>query len=185
MVRQKIWSGDDGLTDYLGKGRLEKSSLRVDCIGSLDESSAALGLAKSFCNDSAAISLIEKCQYALYRLMTEAASSLESRDKFPGVSMDQVAWIEAEVHRLEQEVEIPKDFILPGATQCSAALDVARTVIRRAERRLVELAASGAFQNPEGMKFINRLSTLIFYLEIRDIRSSSSHPRPVLVKDKE
>lgn len=182
MPKQKTWSGDDGQTDYLGKGRVEKSSQRMDTLGSLDEASAALGIAKSVCREPSIVIIIEKVQRTLYRLMTEAASSTENAGKFPGVTGEDVSWLENEIHGLELIVPIPQDFILPGATKFSAILDLARTIVRRAERRLVESSRIGEYQNSEGMKYLNRLSTLIFYLEIKEILSSPKH-RPFLAKE--
>jgi cob(I)alamin adenosyltransferase len=182
MTKPKTWSGDDGFTDILGKGRVEKSSLRVECLGALDESSAALGLAKSFCADFDIQQKISRLQKTLYCLMSEAAATKESIDNFPGVSASDVKWLEEEVRSIENSVKIPDEFILPGSTRFSAALDVARTTIRRAERRLVDLNLHGEYENTEGLKFINRLSTLIFYLEIREI---ISQPNPGNFKAKQ
>jgi cob(I)alamin adenosyltransferase len=182
MPKQKIWSGDDGQTDYLGKGRVEKSSQRMEVLGSLDEASAALGLAKSACREPSIVVIIENVQRTLYRLMTKAASSMENIGKFPGVTGEDVSWLENEIHDLESNVTIPQDFILPGATKFSAALDLARTIVRRAERRLVESSRIGEYQNPEGLKYLNRLSTLIFYLEIKEMHNLPKQ-RPFLAKE--
>jgi len=182
MTKKKTWSGDDGHTDYLGKGRVEKSSPRIETLGSLDESSAALGMARALCRDTSTVHLIENIQRKLYRLMSEAAAGLENSLQFPGITNEDVAWLEKEIHGLEKILNIPQDFILPGATTYSAALDLARTVVRRAERRLVESSKIGEYQNPEGLKFLNRLSTLIFYLEIKDI-NSFPHLHPLLAKE--
>ena len=182
MVKPKTWSGDDGFTDILGKGRVEKSSLRIECLGALDESSAALGLAKSFCTDNGIQQNISHLQKVLYRLMTEAAATKEAIDNFPGVSAEVVIWLEEEVRTIESTVKIPNEFILPGSTRFSAALDLARTTIRKAERRLVDLSHQGEYQNIAGLKFINRLSTLIFYMEIREI---ISQPNPGSFKAKQ
>ncbi len=160
----------------LGKGRVEKSSLRVECLGALDESSAALGLAKSFCADFDIQQKISRLQKTLYCLMSEAAATKEAIDA------SDVKWLEEEVRSIENSVKIPDEFILPGSTRFSAALDVARTTIRRAERRLVDLNLHGEYENTEGLKFINRLSTLIFYLEIREI---ISQPNPGNFKAKQ
>jgi cob(I)alamin adenosyltransferase len=182
MPKPKTWSGDDGSTDILGKGRVDKSSLRIECLGALDESSAALGLAKSFCADPQIQKMISLLQKALYRLMTEAAATHEAAVKFPGITSSEVEWLEDEVRRIEKAIMIPNEFILPGSTRFSAALDLARTTIRRAERRLVDLKLQGDYKNLEGLKFINRLSTLIFYMEIREI---VSQPNPDNFKAKE
>jgi len=172
MTKKKTWSGDDGFTDTLGQGRVEKSSARMETLGTLDESSAALGLARVICHDSQTAVILENLQKILYRLMSEVAAASQNRDKFPGITPQDVAWIEAEVARLESITQIPKDFILPGATSFSAAMDLARTIIRRAERRLVESSINGDYINVEGLRFLNRLSTLAFYLEIQEINSS-------------
>jgi cob(I)alamin adenosyltransferase len=182
MVKPKTWSGDDGFTDILGKGRVEKSSLRIECLGALDESLAALGLAKSFCAENGIQQKISRLQKVLYRLMTEAAATKEAIDNFPGISAEDVKWLEEEVRSIEKSVMIPDEFILPGSTRFSAALDVARTTIRRAERRLVDLSHHGEYENIEGLKFINRLSTLIFYMEIQEI---ISQPNPGSFKAKQ
>ncbi len=182
-MKPKTWSGDDGLTDTLGMGRVEKSSLRIECLGTLDETSAALGLAKSFSSDEEIQNQISYIQKALYRLMTEAAATPGTMKKLSGITAADVKWVEDAVQTIEKFVKIPGEFILPGSTRFSAAMDLARTIIRRSERRLVDLARHGEFQNPEGLKFLNRLSTLIFYLEIQEI-NSQENPGKFFAKDK-
>ena len=173
MPSQKTWSGDDGSTEYLGKGRVAKSSLRIQCLGNLDETSATIGLVKSFCEEALTRQKLETVQRALYRLMAAAAASPENTAKFPGILEEDILWLEAEVHTLETSIHTPQDFILPGGTRFSAALDLARTVTRRAERSLVELFQSGEYKQHNGLKYLNRLSTWIYYLEIAELSANS------------
>jgi cob(I)alamin adenosyltransferase len=103
-----------------------------------------------------------EAQRDLYKIMAELAFTDELRPDAFRFPRDRVEWLSAETDRLSDEVPLPPAFIVPGETVPSAALDVARTVARRAERQAVALARTGHLQNPEIVRYLNRLSSLLF-----------------------
>ncbi len=169
--------GDGGKTGFLGEGRLSKASPRIEAVGSVDEATAFLGLARSVAESQQTKSMLLSIQKTLYHLMVELASDPDVSDRFQSMTEEDVNCLESQVLRLEKTVDLPRAFIIPGETQASGALSVARTVIRRAERRCVALFESGGINNPHLIAYLNRLSSLIFLLEVyeaaltgRDIR---------------
>ncbi len=159
-------TGDSGDTGYLGPGRISKASLRIEAIGSLDEASAALGLARAFSENESTKAILLQVQKHLYELMAEVASSPETAHNFDKINEDTVAWLEAQIEILEQTTSLPRQFIIPGSSPASGALALARTIVRRAERRLVELLNEKQIEKEILVAFINRLSSLIFVLEV-------------------
>jgi cob(I)alamin adenosyltransferase len=157
-------SGDDGTTGLLGGGRAAKNDLRLEAYGTVDEASSALGLARALSADERVREVIEALQRGLYRLGAELATNPTSRGRFAETTAQDVAGLESTMAELEAEVKMPDGFILPGTTPASAALDLARTVIRRAERLCVSLAATGGLENAEARRYLNRMSLLVFVL---------------------
>jgi cob(I)alamin adenosyltransferase len=157
-------SGDDGTTGLLGGGRAAKDDIRLEAYGTVDEASSALGLAKALSADARVREITEEMQRGLYRLGAELATNPGSTRRFAEMTADDVAGLERQMADLEAETAMPEGFVLPGTTPASAAFDVARTVIRRAERRCVSLAAAGGLPNPEARRYLNRLSLLVFVL---------------------
>ncbi len=104
--------------------------------------------------------------------MAEAAATPENTARFHTVDESYVKWLEEQIASLEKSVDIPKEFILPGDSQAGAALDLARTVVRRAERRVAELLHRGDISNKELLRYLNRLSSLLFVLELRENQAS-------------
>ena len=98
--------------------------------------------------------------------MGEIASTADNSQRFKFISADHVLWVEESIEIFAQLVTIPREFIIPGDTQVGAMLDVARTVVRRAERRVAELSSRGDIQNPDLLSFMNRLSSLLFLIEL-------------------
>jgi cob(I)alamin adenosyltransferase len=158
--------GDSGDTGFLGEGRISKASLRIEAIGSVDEATAALGLARSLSESEKIRSLVLYIQKQLYLLMSELSASPEVADKFDKLNEDDVEWLEEQIDSLEKSVVLPREFILPGESPASGALSLARTIIRRAERRAVALQEAGEVQKPILIVYLNRLSTLLFILEV-------------------
>jgi len=156
--------GDDGTTGLLGGGRLAKDDARIEAYGTVDEASSALGLAKALTGDTRVREVCEELQRGLYTLGAELSTNPEQSKTFAAVSAQDVARLEALVGELEAEVPMPDGFVLPGSTPASGALDVARTVTRRAERRCVTLERVGGIRNPEVRRWLNRLSLLLFVL---------------------
>jgi len=158
--------GDDGTTNLLGEGRVAKYHARIEAIGTLDESTAALGLARAQCRDPRSGGVLLEAQRDLYRLMAEVAATPENAEKFHSIDARRVTWVEERTDELSKLVEMPKEFILPGDSVAGAALSLARAIVRRAERRVVELFDAEELKNPELQRYLNRLSSLCFVLEL-------------------
>ncbi|HKA09959.1 MAG TPA: cob(I)yrinic acid a,c-diamide adenosyltransferase [Candidatus Dormibacteraeota bacterium] len=156
--------GDDGSTGLLGGGRVAKDDLRIEVYGTVDEASSAIGLAKALTSDERVREIAEQLQRGLYRLGAELATNPADTGKFGATSETDVAGLDDLLATLEAEVEIPRGFILPGSTPASGALDLARTVVRRAERRCVTLMQSGGLANSQARRYLNRLSLVLFVL---------------------
>ncbi len=157
--------GDDGTTGLLGEGRVAKYHARIEALGTLDESSAALGAARASTRDPRCGPLLLEAQRDLYRLMAEVGALPDNANQFH-FDAKRIEWLEKETDALSKTVEMPKEFILPGDTASGAALSLARAVVRRAERRVVELFDAKEITNPALQQYLNRLSSLLFVLEL-------------------
>jgi cob(I)alamin adenosyltransferase len=164
--------GDEGYTGLLGKGRFSKNELRFECLGDIDEANSAFALARSMTSSDDISSIILKIQRDLYSIMSELATEPDTAQKFPQITNEQVIWIETQIKMLEGIVQIPDEFILPGDSASGAAFDLARTVVRRAERHIIGLFQKGDIKNIEILHYLNRLSSLCFVLELFENRSS-------------
>ena len=176
-------TGDDGYTGRLGKGRYPKHHILIETVGSIDEASAALGFARSQVHTQKVGQLILMTQKDLYHIMAELSATPENAEKFRVVDADRLAWLEKEVEIYENEVDIPAEFIVPGDSQSGAALAVARTIIRRCERRVSQLHEVEPVENPIIIPYLNRLSSLCFVLELIENQSAGS-TRTSLAKDR-
>lgn len=157
-------SGDDGSTGLLGGGRARKDDPRIEAYGTIDEASSAVGLAKSLSPHPRVRTICEELQRGLYTLGAELATNPASATSFARVGEPDVKRLDALIGELEQSVTMPEGFILPGATPASGALDLARAVTRRAERRCVALERANGLKNHEVGRWLNRLSLLLFVL---------------------
>jgi len=172
MAKVTTGTGDTGYTGLLGAERVPKYDPRPDTFGTVDEATSALGLARAMTKDPKVKEIIYRIQNELYLLMAELATLPEHYEKM-GFRMthEHVQWLEQVEESLKQEVEIPNKFIIPGDTPDGAALDLARTIIRRAERMTVKLLHDGVIQNGEVVRYLNRLSDLVFilarYIEVK------------------
>jgi cob(I)alamin adenosyltransferase len=155
--------GDEGYTDLLG-GRAAKYAPRPEAIGTLDEASSQLGYARAVATTGRTRSILIEAQRDLYLLMAELAFTPELTQERYHIRQDQLDRIERETDTLTDETPLPPHFILPGDTLSGAALDVARTVVRRAERQLAKLLHDGELDNPLALAYLNRLSSLLFIL---------------------
>jgi cob(I)alamin adenosyltransferase len=156
--------GDDGTTGLLGKGRIPKHHPRAEAIGALDEAVAALGLARSLNSDAGTRAVLEAVQRHLYQVMAEVAAPGENAVRFRTIGPPQVSWIEEEIERRAETVPSPGEFLLGGDTPAGGSLDLARTVVRRAERRLSLLVDQGEVENRSLLAYLNRASSLCFVL---------------------
>jgi len=154
--------GDKGETSLLSGERVPKSHPRPEVYGTLDEASAVLGLAKATTSIPAVKEMIQKVQEDLVVLGAELADRRENpKYSVTGAHIENLEkWIE----QLQLEVPLPREFIFAGGSQTGAMVDLARTIIRRAERRVVRLRDSGERVRPEVFSYINRLADFLFTL---------------------
>ena len=148
----------------LGGGRVAKDDPRVEAYGTVDEASSALGLARSLTANPRVREIVEELQRALYAVGAELGTNPEAQKSFVTTGEGELARLEVLMRELEEAAPMPNAFILPGATPASAALDLARAITRRAERRCVALQRSRALDNPWIARWLNRLSLLLFVL---------------------
>ncbi|MFL6205006.1 MAG: cob(I)yrinic acid a,c-diamide adenosyltransferase [Acidimicrobiales bacterium] len=164
MTRLWTGKGDDGTTGLLYGGRVPKSSDRVEAVGALDEAQAAIGVARSEVPRGELDELLVTVERDLWVLMAEAATEDANRGKLAAgtslVTEAMVTTVEAAITDLAARTELPTEFVVPGQDRASALLDLARTVVRRAERAMVPVAADGSLVLP----YLNRLSTLLWTL---------------------
>jgi cob(I)alamin adenosyltransferase len=156
--------GDDGFTDLLGSERVAKYDLRPSCFGTVDEASAALGVAYSFARADETKTLIRTIQKDLYHMMAEIAATKEAASRFREIDADRVDWLAKEVERFEQRVDVQNDFVLAGDSPAAATLDLARAIVRRAERSAAQLYHKDEIENAHILAYLNRLSSLCFVL---------------------
>jgi cob(I)alamin adenosyltransferase len=153
-------TGDDGTTGLWGGVRAPKDALRIQAYGTVDECNAALGMARAVGVGSELDQLLERIQNQLFVLGADLATPGESTS-IERVSTDDVAELEASIDELEGQLEVLRQFILPGGTPAAAHLHLARTICRRAERWAVGLAREEAV-NGAALIYLNRLSDLLF-----------------------
>jgi cob(I)alamin adenosyltransferase len=163
MARIYTKKGDDGTTSLWYGGRVAKSDARTEAYGALDEAASALGVARSLCDDGDALAAdILRLQDDLFIAGAELATAPEAAERLvDGVSRvtpEMAAELEELIDRYMERVELPPKFVIPGGTTLSAQLDVARAVIRRAERRAVALGRDEELASDELLRFLNRAS---------------------------
>ena len=160
--------GDDGTTGLLYGGRVAKDDPRTAVYGTLDEVVSALGLARAAGLVPRVEEIVVRIQREMFIVGAQLATSIDNQQKLkPGVSKigpEMTERAEAEIDALLEEHPLPQEFILPGALMSSAGLDVARSTIRRAEREAVTLDKAGAVPDPEVLRYLNRVSDLLFAL---------------------
>jgi cob(I)alamin adenosyltransferase len=181
MTKFYTRTGDDGTTGLLGEGRARKDAPRLEAVGAIDEANAALGLARAACQMPLSLEIILTAQRDLYGLMAEVAATLENAAKFRSIEADRVTWLEEQIAMIESQVEPTREFIVPGDTPAGAALDLARAIVRRAERRVTGLYLDGELANPELQRYLNRLSSLCFVLELFENQNAGA-AKPTLAK---
>lgn len=164
-------TGDDGTTGLLFGGRTSKADPLIEVCGTIDEAVAALGLARAAGADPELHAAILKCQRGLFVAAADIAANPRARDRLtPGVSAvtaPMTAELERSIDQLLAGHPLAPVFVVPGATLTSAALDLARTVLRRAERRLVAAGEAGAPVPAAVLAYLNRASDLLYVLARR------------------
>jgi cob(I)alamin adenosyltransferase len=169
MVKIYTKKGDDGTTSLWYGGRVPKDSTRTEAYGSLDEACSELGVARALCAADGQAELaadILRLQDDLFVAGAELATAPEAagrlEDGISRVTDEMVAEAERLIDRYMAEVDLPPKFVIPGGNLLSAHLDVARTAIRRAERRISTLAEAGELASPTVIHFVNRASDLAY-----------------------
>jgi cob(I)alamin adenosyltransferase len=154
--------GDDGSTHIFRSGKISKSDLIIEAVGTLDEASAFCSLAEVHLHEKGLKDLLVQIQHDLYLVMAEIAG-----DEKIKISMARTHWLEEEIILWGKEVELPGEFIHTWRDPASALLNVTRTVVRRAERKIVDLFEKNQINNPEILRYLNRLSSLIYVLQLK------------------
>ena len=167
MTRIYTRKGDDGTTSLWYGGRVAKDDGRTDAYGTLDEANAALGVARSLTGDDAELATdILRIQDELFVAGAELATAPEAagrlEDGVSRITPEMAAELEPLIDKYMDRVDLPPKFVLPGGTTLSANIDLARTIVRRAERRVVTLDQAGELASEDLLRFLNRASDLLF-----------------------
>jgi len=172
--------GDRGQTALLDGTRVGKDSLRPAVYGTLDEANAFVGLARAQAEDAQIKDMLLQLQNLIYKVNAQLACPPESTHLLKkNFTAQDLEWVNRASAGLEGELNLPPRFVIYGETETGAVLDVARSVIRRAERALVALNSAEEIDNPHIKPFINRLSDLLFLLARKADRLSGKalrHP---------
>jgi cob(I)alamin adenosyltransferase len=171
VVKIYTRKGDDGTTSLWYGGRVAKADVRTEAYGSIDEANSALGAARALSKAEGATELhdsILALQRDLFVAGAELATAPDAAERLQdGVSRitsEMVDRLEVEIDHYMGQVDLPPHFVVPGGTQLSASLDLARAMIRRAERRVVDLRDADGLASDTVLRYLNRASDLAFAL---------------------
>jgi cob(I)alamin adenosyltransferase len=165
VVKIYTKTGDAGDTSLFDQSRVSKADARVDAYGEVDELNACLGVARASCTDASLVAIIEDIQRDLFAVgarLADPSARIAARVSKTAITGEHVARLERTIDVLEQELPPLRRFILPGGSATGATLHLARTVCRRAERRVVGLGADAV--EPPVVIYLNRLSDLLFVM---------------------
>jgi cob(I)alamin adenosyltransferase len=167
-VRIYTRTGDDGTTGLFRGGRVSKADPATEAYGAVDEAVAELGLARAVSDSPPVQGLILRLQRELFVVGADLATNPDKRDRLePGISLvtdEMVQDVERLIDQRAADQPLPDYFVVPGANPVSAALDLARVTVRRAERRAVAMRDAGGLVSDEALRYLNRLSDLLFVL---------------------
>jgi cob(I)alamin adenosyltransferase len=169
MTRIYTRKGDDGTTSLWYGGRVSKSDLRTEAYGAIDEAASALGAARALCEPGSELAAdVLRLQDDMFIAGAELATAPEASDRLEDgvsrVTTEIVDDLETAIDRYMERVDLPPKFVIPGGNQLSGALDLARAIIRRAERRVVDLDSAGELSSAIVLRFLNRASDLAYAL---------------------
>ena len=174
--------GDDGTTGLLYGGRVRKDDVRTDVYGTLDEVVSALGVARAGGLVPEVEEVVVRLQREMFVVGAQLATSPENQPRLQeGVSKVFPGMTERAEHDIDQFIAqhpLPQEFLLPGETPGSAGLDLARSVVRRAERLAVTMDREGLVPDPEILRYLNRVSDLLFVLARAHESASGKRARP-------
>ena len=158
-------AGDSGRTKLIYGEGVSKADLQVEAYGTIDELNSFMGLARAMCDSTRIQSTLEQLQRETFIVGAELATPIENLPKLKTrVTPDMTQVLETHIADIETLPGLLDDWALPGATQAGAAIDVARAVARRAERHVVRLSDAGLVPNEEVLRYLNRLSDLLWLL---------------------
>ena len=169
-ARKKIYTkyGDEGTTGLLYGGRVSKDDPHTEAYGITDEAVSTMGLARALSQDARVKEILTGLQRQLFTVAAELATDPRRYEMFKRhfkpVTPDMVTELEELIDGLEEDVEMPNVFILPGGSPASAAIDMARCSVRTAERRVVALKEQDKLTNLDILRYMNRLGDLLFVL---------------------
>jgi cob(I)alamin adenosyltransferase len=169
-------SGDDGYTGRLGEGRVPKDDLLIEALGTIDHATASLGFARSLTRDQEVAQTLVQAQNDLYQVMAELAATEENVERFRTIDAARVVWLERVIAGFESRVTMPDGFIIPGDSPSAGAMALARTSVRAAERAVVRHLHQAGLQGTQVHRYLNRLSSLCFVLELWEQGESGSGP---------
>lgn len=169
--------GDKGTTSLVGGSRVAKSDLKVECYGTVDEAISALGFARTQCSSQLVLDVLVKVETRLFAVGAELAADEKGLKKlqslkptgdanelsFVPVTDEDIAYLEGVIDNIVAIVGKQHEFVVPGVNASSASLHVSRTIVRKAERRVVELSSQENVR-PQVQKYLNRLSDLVYAL---------------------
>jgi cob(I)alamin adenosyltransferase len=167
MVKIYTRKGDDGSTGLWYGGRVDKSSGRPEAYGSVDEAASALGLCRAAAErDSELYADVLRIQDELFVAGAELATAPEAAGRLEEgtskVTPEMIERLESDIDRYMERVELPPKFVIPGGTELSARLDVARAAVRRAERRVAALQEAGDLPDATVLTYLNRASDALY-----------------------
>ncbi|RJP23013.1 MAG: cob(I)yrinic acid a,c-diamide adenosyltransferase [Candidatus Abyssobacteria bacterium SURF_5] len=170
--------GDDGTTSLLFGHRIPKYSPRPEAYGAIDEASSALGLARGLIENGDLKQIILDIQHDLFVVGSELAALPDENKKLKKrITREHTLRIESLIECYENLVEMPRRFVPPGGSPGAGSLDLARSTLRRAERRIAKLFDDGEVKNPEILCYCNRLADLLFTLARYEEGSARPDPQ--------
>jgi cob(I)alamin adenosyltransferase len=167
-MSMKIYTktGDAGKTSLIGGTKVLKSDPRIEAYGTVDELNSYIGLVSDFCNDAHAKNILKEIQDRLFTIGSELACDPQknTKMKLPDLRESDIELLEKEMDKMDTELPVMKNFILPGGMPAVSFMHVARCVCRRAERCCVGLQQNDGSVDPLIIKYLNRLSDYLFML---------------------
>ena len=164
MAKIYTKNGDEGETNLFLGGKLSKNNIRVEAFGTVDELVSSLGFAKTLSGKEDIIDILEMLQHSLFKIGAELSSDSNKTDKIINVITEKdVKEIESIIDSITEKIDLGNEFIMPGTSSSSAAIDISRTVARRLERIVVSINSKEKI-NKNILIFLNRISDLLFVI---------------------
>ncbi len=177
-------TGDGGDTRLFSGESVSKTDPRPECYGHMDEASSWLGFAKALVTREDIVPILDHVQQAFFRLGHELATDVAKVDRVPNrIGAEDVRWLDSHVDSLEAALPAPTGFVVPGRSPAHGALHIARTVVRRTERAAVGLRERGLLKNADLVRYLNRLSDLVWLLAEYEVTPEVSISTPTTNSD--